>query len=341
MKTQVMDQPRDAGAAIRTAWSPAALQAFGNRVHKTFQHRARWARRRDLGAFRFYDRDLPEFPVSLDAYVPADATLGLRVHLQEFDTGWMQTGAEHAAWLAAVRGAIGAVIPVQPRHIVFTVRPRRRANAQHTKTGRTGEEFQIIEQGLRFWINLGAYLDTGLFLDHRAIRAMVRSRAAGRRVLNLFGYTGSFSVYAAAGGAERVVTVDLSHTYLAWAERNLVANGIDPARHPLVRADVLRWLPQVLDAGERYDLIVLDPPAFSNSKAMHAVLDVQRDHGMLIESCLALLAPGGELFFSTNLRSFRLDSRFTSVAEDLARETHAEDFRDARVHHAYRFRSRA
>ena len=323
---------------LRTGLQPAALAAFRNRVDKGLRHWSRWARRRDLGAFRFYDRDLPEFPLALDGYVPADPACGtLRVHLQEFETGWTQTPAAHAAWLRGVRAAVAEATAVPLPHIVCKERIRRRAGAQHQKTGVPGETFEVIEQGLRFWVNLEAYLDTGLFADHRALRALVRSRAAGRRMLNLFGYTGSFTVYAAAGGAPQSDTVDLSNAYLAWAARNFQANGLDAAAHRLIRAEAFAWLDDAVFRRERYDLIVLDPPAFSNSKAMADVLDVQRDHARLIGTCRALLAPGGELYFSTNLRTFALDVALRADARDLTAATRAQDFRDARVHHAYVF----
>jgi 23S rRNA (cytosine1962-C5)-methyltransferase len=170
---------------------------------------------------------------------------------------------------------------------------------------------------LRFVVNLEAYLDTGLFLDHRALRAIVRSRAGGRRVLNLFAYTGSFTVYAAAGGASASDTVDLSNTYLAWARRNFALNGLDPRRHALIRADVTTWLGAARDEGRRYGLVVLDPPAFSTSKAMAGVLDVQRDHPRLVAAARRCSSPVASST-STNLRTFRLDRRSppTSAARD-------------------------
>jgi len=196
----------------------------------------------------------------------------------------------------------------------------------------------VREAGLRFEVNLEAYLDTGLFLDHRVLRALVRERAAGRRMLNLFAYTGSFTVYAAAGGATASDTVDLSNTYLDWAARNLALNRLDPGRHALIRADVLAWLGLARREARQYDLIVLDPPAFSNSKAMTRALDIQRDHAALIAAARALLAPGGELYFSTNLQSFRLASTLAAdpAVTDITAATLPEDFRDARIHRAYR-----
>jgi 23S rRNA (cytosine1962-C5)-methyltransferase len=185
----------------------------------------------------------------------------------------------------------------------------------------------VTENGLKFLVNLSDYLDTGLFLDHRITRQRVREESAGKNVLNLFAYTGSFSVYAAAGGAAEVVTVDLSNTYLEWARRNMDLNGFhDETRYQFVQADVLQFL-QMLGPGS-FDLIILDPPSFSNSKRMEDILDVQRDHVMLINRCLAGLSPGGQLYFSTNLRDFRLDQAALDpcTVKDITRATTPFDF---------------
>jgi len=189
-------------------------------------------------------------------------------------------------------------------------------------------------------VNLEDYLDTGLFLDQRLTRRLIRELAREQDFLNLFGYTGTATVHAAKGGARSTTTVDLSHTYLDWARRNLELNGFHGPRHVLVQADCLRWLE---DARERYGLIYLDPPAFSTSKRMRATLDVQRDHVGLIEHSARLLAPGGTLIFSTNLRTFRLDQGALPrlVFEDLSRATLPRDFeRNPRQHHCWRIRKR-
>ena len=324
--------------AVRSAPSPDALVAFANRLGKNAKHRQRWARRHGYGAYRAYDRDLPEFPLAIDCYVAEDAALGIQVHLQEIETGWEQSEAEHDAWLAGVRAAAARVLGLSEGAIVAKARRRRRGGDQHEPTGARGTDFVVVENGLRFIVNLDAYLDTGLFLDHRALRAIVRERAAGRRMLNLFAYTGSFTVYAAAGGAVASQTVDLSNTYLDWAARNFAANGVDSRMHQLIRADVVRWLETAHEERRRYDLIVLDPPAFSTSKAMDGVLDIQRDHADLVASVRGLLASGGELYFSTNLRTFRLDTALAAdpACTDIGARTLPDDFRDRRVHHAYR-----
>jgi len=324
--------------ATRRTLRSDALAAFANRLGKNAKHWGRWARRRGCGAYRVYDRDLPEFPLAIDCYVAADPALGMRVHLQEIETGWEQEAADHAGWLAAVRGATVETLALPGAAIVVKERKKRHGRVQHTKTGASGTDFVVVEAGLRFIVNLEAYLDTGLFLDHRALRALVRERAAGRRMLNLFAYTGSFTVYAAAGGALASDTVDLSNTYLDWAARNFALNDLDRTQHRLIRADVLAWLAVAGEERRRYGLIVLDPPAFSNSKAMAGALDIQRDHAALVAATRALLAPGGELFFSTNLRTFKLHAALAAdpACTDITARTLPEDFRDRRVHRAFR-----
>ncbi|MBE9610354.1 class I SAM-dependent methyltransferase [Chitinilyticum piscinae] len=312
----------------------ADLASYRNRLLKNHRHWGKWARRQGLEAYRIYDRDVPEFPVIVDVY-------GERVHLQEFDTGWQQSEEEHSAWLEAIRLATADVLGIPAPAVVLKRRERQKGTEQYEKTGEQGEDFVVVENGLKFWVNLGAYLDTGLFLDHRNTRKRVLQEAAGKRFLNLFSYTGAFSVYAAAGGARESLTVDLSNTYLDWAGRNFELNGIDSARHQRVRADVFQFLQNAMADRERFDLIVMDPPSFSNSKKMAGVLDVQRDHPWLIESCLELLNPAGVLYFSNNLRSFKLDDSFKPLCEDLSAQSVPEDFRNKRIHQCWRFVKKA
>jgi 23S rRNA (cytosine1962-C5)-methyltransferase len=291
------------------------VSAFENRLRKNLAFRRKWARRNGISCFRVYDRDVPQFPFAVDWYGTVAPRVETHLHLQEIDTGWRMSPEGHAAWLAAVCAAACAACEVPAAHLHLKHRERQRGTSQYEKDKHAPAQALLVEEaGKRFEINLDTYLDTGLFLDHRPMRRRVaetietRARAgAGTSFLNLFAYTGSFTVYAARAGASRSVTVDLSNTYLAWTGRNFALNTIDSKRHVLVRADVLAWLAAAVAAPERYDVIVLDPPSFSNSKRMEGVLDVQRDHARLLSQCHALLAAGGELFFSTNLRSFALD----------------------------------
>lgn len=321
--------PQDYTPALSIHQMPD-ITIFSNRLKKNFRHWAKWAKRRNISCYRLYDRDVPEFPIALDLYEQ-------RAHLQEFDTGWQIGEEEHARWVDGMRAAASEILELPLAAIVFKQRLRQRGLAQYEKTGAKGEDFIVHEGGHLFIVNLEEYLDTGLFLDHRNTRRMVQEKAAGKRFLNLFAYTGSFTVYAAAGGATRSTTVDLSNTYQDWARRNFELNGMDLARHELVRADVFGFLGDATGRCERYDLIVMDPPSFSNSKKMSGVLDVQRDHALLINQCLKLLSDGGELFFSTNLRSFNLDEAAlaTHSIKEISGQTVPEDFRNRKIHRCW------
>lgn len=306
------------------------ITAFANRLGKNAKHLLKWARRQQLEAWRLYDRDIPQFPFAIDIY-------GEHVHLQEYDTGWLMTSAAYETWLAEVVAAVCFVTGFPAAHIHLKRRQRQKGREQYQKTGMVGTDFVIHEQGRRFWVNLDKYLDTGLFLDHRNTRQRVGDMAAGARFLNLFAYTGSFSVYAATGGALSSETVDLSNTYLEWARRNFALNGIDTERHAIIRADVGAYLQAAAAAGKRFDLIMMDPPSFSNSKKMPGTLDIQRDHPALIHAALRLLAPGGTLFFSNNRRDFTLDPAITAHyrVRDLSQQSVPADFRNKKIHQCW------
>jgi len=308
------------------------LLGFTNRLRKCARHWGRWAARQGISCYRVYDRDLPEFPLAVDVY-------GGHAHVQEFATRRRDPDpSTQQQWQDEVRTAVSEVLKVPPGAVACKLRQRQKGASQYTKTDAAGDDIVVSEDGLELVVNLHAYLDTGLFLDHRNTRRMVRAQASGKRFLNLFAYTGSFTVYAAAGGASSSVTVDLSNRYLDWASRNLDQNGLHTGAHRLVRADVLRYLESATARGERYDLIVLDPPSFSNSAAMRSVLDVQRDHPDLINQCLRLLAPGGMVYFSTNLRHFALERARLAPCqvEDITRLTVPEDFSRRRPHQCWR-----
>ncbi|MCS6915096.1 MAG: class I SAM-dependent methyltransferase [Myxococcales bacterium] len=251
---------------------------------------------------------------------------------------------EQREFVADVEHVLCTELQVQPDHLHVRRRERQRGTAQYSRLGSARRERIIAEGGHRFLVNLSDYLDTGLFLDHRDTRALVGRMAAGRRVLNLFGYTGSFTVYAARGGAVASVTVDLSRTYLAWAATNLALNGVDRHQHRLVRADALRYLEENANLPSRFrpqfDLIILDPPTFSNSKRMSGTLDVQRDHPRLLRQALRLLAPGGDLIFSSHCRTLRV--RMDEVPEaswcDITEQTLPRDFHQRRTHHCFLLR---
>jgi 23S rRNA (cytosine1962-C5)-methyltransferase len=311
------------------AWSRMP-SAFRDRLGKNARHLGRWARREGLTAWRIYDRDMPEFPFVVERYGP-------RVHLVEFPRR-AQRGEAGQSLRDEVFQDVVAVLEVAPEDVFTkTHLPQPWGRAQYGRLAQRDEEVEVQEGPLRFWVNLSDRLDTGLFLDHRNTRMLVRAEAAGRRMLNLFGYTGSFTVAAASGGARSTTTVDLSATYLDWARRNLEVNGISGPAHELVRADCLRWMADAARGRERWDLIVLDPPAHSTSKGMRGDFNVQRDQSRLLSGALALLAPGGVLYFSTNYRQFLLepgglDARFEELTPDsLPPDIHQRD-----IHRSWR-----
>ena len=306
--------------------------AFGNRLRKNFRHFRKWAARQGLTAYRIYDRDLPEAPCSIDWYEG-------RVHLIEYPRTSALARGTAQRQSDEVAQTICQVLEVDRRRI-YAKQHRRKiwGREQYQPTGDPGEWLTVSEQGLKFWVNLGAHLDTGLFLDHRRTRARLREEAAGKSFLNLFSYTGSFTVYAAAGGAERTTSVDLSRRYLDWAGRNLKLNDLEGNRHELVRADAPPWLANARREGRRYDLIFIDPPPFSLSKSMRGSFNVQRDHARLVEDGVALLAPEGSLYFSTSFQAFEPKWRLAGGvrAEEITPASIPEDFRRKQVHRCWR-----
>ena len=288
--------------------SEEKLQMFRNRLTKMYRHLSKLARRQNITCYRVYDHDLPEFPFCIELYED-------KVYLAEYQRRHGMTEEEHEAWLESCLPSISEVLEIPDERIYFRQRRRKAGRqGQYEKLASEQEFFITKEAGLSFRINLTDYLDTGLFLDHRITRGMVREEAKDKRVLNLFCYTGSFSVYAAAGGATRVDSVDLSKTYLTWAEENMKLNFPaqatpapgSPTDTRFIHADVKQWLDEA--PANFYDLVVMDPPTFSNSKRMKDFLDIQRDHAELINKTLGIMRPGGTLYFSTNYRKFQIES---------------------------------
>lgn len=301
--------------------------ALSNRVLKNERHLKKWALREGIEAYRVYDRDIPEFPLAIDRY--ADW-----LHVQVFE----KKRPLEAEGLQQIREQLARSLEVPLQQIVLKHRRRQRGLEQYEKLAEETSSFTVSERGLLFEVNLTSYLDTGLFLDHRDTRQMVRERARDRDFLNLFAYTGSFTVYAVAGGARRSVTVDMSKTYQAWSRRNLAYNGLeDPKRHRFVQSDVLSFLERMRFERALFDLIVLDPPSFSNSKRMDGTFDVQRDQVELLSATLDLLAPGGELLFSNNRQGFRIDPGMEQLAavNEISKRTIPLDFKRHSPHRCW------
>lgn len=311
-------------------WAEQAT-VFGNRIKKRHLHLRKWAKRTGVSCFRLYDSDIPELPFQVDIYESC-------LHVSEVLKNHDLSEEEQESWAQLMAESAARVLGVPRDKLFIKTRKRQKQNDQYQKFDEAQRIFTVHEGGLSFEVNLSDFLDTGLFLDHRITRDIVRELALGARVLNLFSYTGSFSVYAAAGGAMSTLSVDLSNTYTAWAQRNLELNGFRGNLHRCLRMDVLEFLQKAKAQKDQFDLIVLDPPTFSNSKNMEGTLDVQRDHGKLIRDCVDLLNRQGILVFSNNFKKFRLDEaelgRFCSWQE-ITNKTVPEDFLRKRPHRSY------
>ncbi|MDP9088146.1 MAG: bifunctional 23S rRNA (guanine(2069)-N(7))-methyltransferase RlmK/23S rRNA (guanine(2445)-N(2))-methyltransferase RlmL [Pseudomonadota bacterium] len=320
---------------VRADWSsrPGA-QMFANRLRKNLQRLEPWAEREHIDCFRIYDADMPEYAFAIDVY-----GRGARhVYVQEYappKTVNQESARERRREALAV---LPEVLSVPLAQVHSRVRKPQKGAEQYEKRESVAERHAVQEGGLKFWVNFRDYLDTGLFLDHRIVRDRLRSWAKDADFLNLFCYTGSASVYAAAGGARSTTGVDLSNTYLDWAHENLLLNGFPGNNHALYRADCLQWLEEQERQGPRFDLIFVDPPTFSNSKRMEGVLDVQRDHVGIIRRSLKLLRHSGRLVFSTNFTRFKmdLDALADLAIEDISAASIPQDFeRHARIHRCF------
>jgi len=314
--------------------SPGA-QMFANRLRKNIDNLGRWARKEGVFCYRVYDADMPEYAFAIDLYGEADGVVRY-AYVQEYAAPPTVAEEKVRSRRAEAVSVLPAVLKLDEDAIWFRTRRKRRAGEQYTKVASEEIFHPVAESGLRFLVNFDDYLDTGIFLDHRLTRMRLRSMARDCRFLNLFAYTGTATVYAAAGGAQSTTTVDMSRTYLDWGRRNLELNGFGGREHVMVQADVLEWV-RTAPAGA-WDLIFLDPPTFSNSKRMAGTLDIQRDHVTLLGAVLRLLAPGGQLVFSTNYTRFHLDAEALPGVrvEDVSRSTIPKDFeRNGRIHYAY------
>jgi len=294
---------------------------FRNRLEKVYRHLGKQAKRMAITCYRLYDHDLPEFPFCIEIYEQ-------NVYVAEYKRRHGMSEDEHDEWINRSMIVICDVLKVGEENIFLKLRQKKPGRlGQYQKTAERRSEFVVEENGLKFIINLSDYLDTGLFLDHRVTRQKVRGEAKVKRVLNLFSYTGSFSVYAASGAANEVVTVDLSKTYLDWTKRNMELNSFsDLSKYKFIQADILQYLITVPE--NYFDIIILDPPTFSNSKRMEDILDIQRDHVKLINDCLRILKPGGKIYFSTNYKKFVLNktSIQSLLIKDITKQTTPFDF---------------
>ncbi|MDE0889685.1 MAG: class I SAM-dependent methyltransferase [Phycisphaerales bacterium] len=322
---------------------------LGERLANRMKHLAKWGRKQGISCFRLYERDVPDYPAIVDWYGDPGAADPTRdgdavawLHSRKKDDT-LEKEIEHRRDAQAEILA-GLNIPAERLHVKHRGRQRTGDGDrdQYERVDTKSTTKIVDEHGIRFEINLSDYLDVGLFLDHRPTRRSVGERAAGKRVLNLFSYTGAFSVHARAGGAIATTTVDMSRTYLDWYERNLTLNGLSSDRdHQIIQADCLQWL----EAGpssehERYDIVICDPPTFSNSKRMKAgSFAIDRDHPDLLRWIARFVAPKGEIFFSTNSRSFELDDSAVPAgfgSREISNRSVPDDFRNKRIHRCWR-----
>ena len=310
---------------------PAMLaEDFANRLRKNLKKFEKWARQEGIECYRLYDADLPEYNVAIDRY--ADWVV-----VQEYAPPKTVDAHKARQRLFDIIAATIAVLDMAPNKLVLKTRERQKGKNQYQKMAEKGDFIEVQEYNARLWVNLTDYLDTGLFLDHRIARRMLGQMSKGKDFLNLFSYTGSASVHAGLGGARSTTTVDMSRTYLEWAERNLRLNGLTGRAHRLMQADVLGWL---RESTEQFDLIFIDPPTFSNSKRMEDSFDVQRDHLRLMTDLKRLLRKGGTIMFSNNKRGFRMDhdglEKLGLKAQEISQKTLSQDFaRNRQIHNCW------
>lgn len=311
-------------------------EMFANRLKKNLKHLAKWARKNELSCYRIYDADLPDYALAVDVY-------GDQVHVQEYAPPKQIDPHKAVERLKEAMQIIPDVLEVPASHVALKVRQKQRGASQYEAQAAQNQRFQVQENGLKFWVNLKDYLDTGLFLDHRDTRLLLMQEAAGTDFLNLFSYTGSATVYAAAGQAKTTTSVDMSNTYLNWAQDNMALNGFDGEQHHFIRANCLEWLQAAQHEPQRYGLIFLDPPTFSNSSRMEGVFDIQRDHVTLIQMASHLLTAGGQLIFSTNRRDFKMaENELKNLSlTDITQKTLPKDFeRNKKIHQCWLIRQK-
>ncbi|HEI8865532.1 TPA: bifunctional 23S rRNA (guanine(2069)-N(7))-methyltransferase RlmK/23S rRNA (guanine(2445)-N(2))-methyltransferase RlmL [Serratia odorifera] len=303
---------------------------FANRLRKNLKKLDKWARQQGIECYRLYDADLPEYNVAVDRY-------GSKVVVQEYAPPKTVDAQKARQRLFDVINATLAVLDLPSNQLVLKTRERQKGKNQYEKLAQKGEFLLVEEYNAKLWVNLTDYLDTGLFLDHRIARRMLGEMSKGKDFLNLFAYTGTASVHAGLGGARSTTTVDMSRTYLEWAEKNLRANGLTGRQHRLIQADCLPWLH---NADEQFDVIFIDPPTFSNSKRMENTFDVQRDHLALMKDLKRLLRRNGTIMFSNNKRGFQMDQAGLQAlgleAKEITAQTLSQDFaRNRQIHNCW------
>ena len=319
----------------------AASDQFAARLAKVAKQRAKWARKENISCYRVYDADLPDYAVSIDLYEGSPMTPGRWLVMSEYAAPREIDEGVAARRLADALAIAPRVLGVEPENVFLKVRRRGKGGSQYSEMGSQNRTALVEEGGLVFEVNFSDRLDTGLFLDHRLVRSMIREQARGTRFLNLFAYTGTGTCYAADGGAFETTTVDISGNYLKWARRNMEQNGFGGRAHEFVQTEVMDWIAEQRHTANRWDLIYVDPPTFSNSARMRKKgFDVQEDHTELLIGASRLLVRGGHMIFSCNLRGFKPDTERLLKAgvllEDVTEASIPLDFeRNGKIHHCY------
>ena len=308
-------------------------ELFKNRLVKRARHLRRWPTKRGISCFRLYERDIPEIPLVVDRYENY-------LHITEYERPHDRDLARHRAWLDLMRESAAECLSVPLENTFLKQRRKGDSSGQYNKLADSGRRVVVHEGGLKFLVNFSDYVDTGLFLDHRVARQLVMDEAAGKRMLNLFAYTGAFSVYAAAGGAKSTTTVDLSRTYLDWAGENFQINDLGSAKHQFIASDTIEFLKTSIRQKKQFDLVVCDPPTYSNSKRTENDWEVQIGYVTIFEHLKKIVAPEGVVYFSTNFRRFKFDEEFIKSLgfefREISKTTVPEDFRNRRIHRCWR-----
>ncbi|MEM8560798.1 MAG: bifunctional 23S rRNA (guanine(2069)-N(7))-methyltransferase RlmK/23S rRNA (guanine(2445)-N(2))-methyltransferase RlmL [Pseudomonadota bacterium] len=325
LSDDALEAAKDDGAVEPQAPLSQGAQMFQNRIRKNAKRLASWRKREGISCYRLYDADMPEYAVAIDVY-------GDHLSVSEYQAPESVDARAAAKRFREIEAALPVALNLPPENVFYKRRQRQRGAQQYEKLSSRGELISVNEGAAVLLVNLQDYLDTGLFLDHRPLRLRLYRESNSKTFLNLFCYTASATVHAALGGARSSTSVDMSNTYMQWARRNYQRNGIDEDKHRLIKANCLGWL---ASATGEYDLILLDPPSFSNSSAMAESFDVQRDHLELIRSAMALLHPQGTLYFSNNRRGFSMDCAVGNEYElvDITSATLDPDFRRKRQPH--------
>ncbi|WP_164101742.1 bifunctional 23S rRNA (guanine(2069)-N(7))-methyltransferase RlmK/23S rRNA (guanine(2445)-N(2))-methyltransferase RlmL [Candidatus Laterigemmans baculatus] len=323
-------QPMPAAFGELTPKAREQAELFHRRLVKRSKHLRRWPTRQGITCFRLYERDIPEIPLVVDRYEDY-------LHITEYERPHDRDPALHANWLDLMARTAAKAVEIPPKQVFLKRRSRQRGDTQHQRVAEQHHEVLVQEGGLRFWVNLSDYVDTGLFLDHRITRSLVRDEAKGKRFLNLFAYTGAFTVYAADGAAAETTTVDWSKAYLEWAQRNMETNKFVGQQHRFVRSDAATFL-STLDPDAQFDLAVVDPPTFSNSKRTDQDWDVQTGYVQLLNDLLERMSSGGVIYFSNNFRRFKFDPEaiHAGAIHEISKQTVPPDYRNRRIHRCWR-----